>query len=265
MNSPPRIMGILNCTPDSFYDGGRHRGTEGAVERAMRMVKEGADIIDVGGESTRPGAEPIGVEEEMDRTVPVIKILRRETTLRISIDTTKAEVAAVALDAGANLINDVSGLRLDGGLSAMAVRYRVPIILMHSRGHSNTMQSLTDYADVVSDVRSELGQSVKKALHAGIDHRDIWIDPGFGFAKDMDQNIALLKDLDQFKGMGHPLVVGLSRKSFIGKILDQPDPQDRLIGSLAALAYAVLKGADVLRVHDVKETAELVKILFRLQ
>ena len=259
--NPPKIMGILNCTPDSFSDGSERRGAINCaptfVDRALQMINEGADIIDIGGESTRPGAAPVEIDEELRRTIPVIEAIRRQSGIPISIDTTKARVALEAVTAGAGMINDVSGLRADPEMGAVVAEMRVPIILMHSRGNPQTMQTLTDYKNVVDDVIAELKSAIDSACQSGIKPDQILIDPGFGFAKKFEQNVELLKNLKRFKSMGYPLVVGVSRKNFIGVITGEEKPANRLTGSLAAAFYAATQGADILRVHDVCETREM--------
>ncbi len=255
-------MGILNCTPDSFYDGGKYGD---GVDRALQMVDAGADWLDIGGESTRPGAESVSVEEELNRVIPVIQKIRQHSKISISIDTTKALVAQAALEAGANMINDVSGLSSDPEMISVALHYKCPVILMHRRGDPKTMQSLANYQDVVKEVVQELELLCDRALAGGIKRENILIDPGFGFAKTAEQNWILLSHLEEFKKIGFPLVVGLSRKSFIGNLLNQEKPEERLNGSLACTFWAVQKGADILRVHDVDETRQIITLVRKLQ
>lgn len=250
--SPPHIMGILNCTPDSFSDGGFY-STDELVARGLKMVEEGADWIDVGGESTRPGATPVSADEELRRVIPVIRGLKGN---QISIDTTKSEVAEMALDVGATLVNDVSGMDVDPRMRDVVRRYKADVIIMHSRGTPQTMSDRAIYKDVVAEVKQELTEKISRALEAGISKEKILIDPGFGFAKNFEQNISLLKNLSALTCLGFPLVVGVSRKSFIGTLIDEPDPKNRLIGSLAAALFAVKEGATLLRVHDVAPTVQ---------
>lgn len=260
-HSIPKIMGILNCTPDSFYDGGKYESFADQVDRGLAMIDTGADWIDIGGESTRPQAKLISIDEELKRVIPVIEEIRRRSTISISIDTTKAKVALESVQAGANMINDVSALTEDPEMPLVTSELAVPVILTHRRGTPETMQNLASYQDVVKEVQDELELLIKKALNAGITNENILIDPGFGFSKTTEQNIQLLKHLDAFKKINYPLVIGLSRKSFIGKITGQEDPQNRLYGSLAGAMYAALKGAAILRVHDVFETYQMVQVL----
>jgi len=244
------VMGILNATPDSFSDGGRFASVDAAVERAREMVDEGADLIDVGGESTRPGADEVPVDEEIARTVP---ILERIATygVPVSIDTRKATVAKAALDAGATMVNDVSAGMFDAAMLPLVADRRVPIVLMHMRGTPKTMDASTSYEDVVTDVRRELAERVSAAKHAGVDESAIFLDPGLGFAKTAQQSLELLRRIDELTGF--PLVVGPSRKRFIGG-----DIHDRLEGTLAAVAWCAMHGVDVVRVHDVRAARRVV-------
>lgn len=250
MTMHPQIMGILNVTPDSFSDGGLFADPARAVERALQMEAEGADIIDIGGESTRPGAEPVSVEEEKRRVLPVIQGIRRRSNISISIDTMKASVAAEALEAGAKIINDVSAGRFDPEMLPLAARAQVPICLMHMKGEPRTMQQNPYYDDVVAEVKGFLRERIAAARAVGVDQKNIWIDPGIGFGKRLEDNLALLKNLDQFAELGCPILIGPSRKSFIGQLTGAP-VEARLPGTLASLAIAVQKGAQILRVHDV--------------
>lgn len=253
-------MGILNCTPDSFYDGGRHPSVASLIDHGLQMISEGATWIDVGGESTRPGADPVSVELELERVIPVIEGLVREGVRAISIDTTKSVVAREALRSGAMMVNDVSALRSDSQMAEVVRCCGAKVVLMHSRGTPQTMQTLTGYRDVVSEVLFELKESIEQAVQSGIDRSQILVDPGFGFAKTVDQNMILLRQLGRFREMEFPLVVGLSRKSFIGAIAQETNPDNRLGGSLAAACHAALCGTDILRVHDVSETRQALKV-----
>jgi dihydropteroate synthase len=253
-------MGILNVTPDSFSDGGDFISPEVAVRRALRMVEEGADIIDVGGESTRPGARPVSVQEELDRVIPVIGALGSELDLPISIDTGKAPVMQEAVAAGAGMINDVMALRGAGALEA-AQRCGVPVCLMHMQGEPRTMQANPHYVDVVGDIREFFEDRITACGDAGIPRQRLLLDPGFGFGKTLGHNLTLLKNLQAFSGTGLPLLVGISRKSMIGAILDDALVDERLFGSVAAAVLAAERGASVIRVHDVKATADALSVV----
>lgn len=245
-----QIMGIVNVTPDSFSDGGRYFGADDAVKQGLLLVEEGADILDVGGESTRPGAEPVDAEEEARRVVPVIEGLRAATGVPISVDTTKVPVARAALDAGAQMINDVSAGRFDEAMFDLVAQRQVPIVLMHMQGEPRTMQQHPTYDDVVRDVGSFLIQRAEVAITAGVSGDRIVIDPGFGFGKTLEHNLLLLKRLAELARLGYPVLVGTSRKSFIGLTLDVA-LDDRLEGTAATTAVAVMNGAAIVRVHDV--------------
>ncbi len=253
------VMGILNVTPDSFSDGGSYGSVEAAVDRARRMVDEGVDVIDIGGESTRPGASDVTADTEIDRTAPVIERVAR-LGVPVSIDTRKAIVAKAALDAGAQLVNDVSGGRLDSAMLPLVADRRVPIVLMHMRGTPRTMDSKAVYGDVVADVRRELEDSVSAAKHAGVDESNIIVDPGLGFAKTPEQTLALLRHIDELRSLGHPLLVGPSRKRFVGHVLGS-QVDDRLEGSLAACAWCAMQGVEAVRAHDVLETRRVVDMV----
>lgn len=246
-------MGILNCTPDSFFDGGRYADPESAVARAGQMIAEGADFIDVGGESTRPGSEPVHPLEQIRRTIPVIRSIRERWDGPISIDTTRAEVATQALEAGANWINDISGLRDDPDLAPLAARTGAGMILMHMLGTPRDMQAAPQYSDVVTEVAAFLKERVKECRRAGVAADRIVIDPGIGFGKNLEHNLALLHHTRRFVELGYPLLIGASRKSFIGRLLGD-DRADRLEGSLAVAAWTALQGASIIRVHDVGPT-----------
>jgi dihydropteroate synthase len=257
------LMGVLNVTPDSFSDGGEFIDVEKAIDRAIWMVESGVDIIDIGGESARPGSIPVDLPTEIKRTIPLIKALRKESkTARvpISIDTTKAAVAKEAIAAGADIINDISGGAFDGNMLAAAADLKVPICLMHLRGNPQTMQQMTDYQNVVGDVIREISRSIDLAIAAGIEAKNLILDPGIGFAKTTYQNLDLLRGLPELRDLGYPLLVGVSRKSFIGNILDRPSPQDRLWGTAAACTGAISFGADILRVHDVDRMSDVSRI-----
>lgn len=244
------IMGVLNVTPDSFSDGGQYLAMDKAVERGLRLIEEGSDIIDIGGESTRPGSEPIPAEEEIRRVIPVIQALREKTEALISVDTTKSEVARAALDTGADIINDISSLRFDAGMAPLAAERGVPVILMHMKGMPKTMQVNPYYEDVLLEVRSFLNERIHEAQVAGIKRERIIVDPGIGFGKRLEDNLALINKLDVLAELDRPILIGTSRKSFIGNILDLP-PQERLEGSIASSILSMAHGAHILRVHDV--------------
>jgi dihydropteroate synthase len=246
----PFLMGIVNATPDSFSDGGRFLDPDAAVTQAFRLAAEGADLVDVGGESTRPGAPPVGADEEIRRVVPIIERLRaRGLPIPISVDTTKGEVARAALAAGADLVNDVSGLG-DPDLGRAVAAAGVPVVLMHTRGTPADMQARAIYRDVTAEVAAELGATLARAVAAGIDPEVVILDPGIGFAKTAEQNLELLARVGDLRALGRPLLVGPSRKSFIGKLTGAP-VGERIPGTLAALVGCVLAGVELLRVHDV--------------
>ena len=253
------IMAVLNVTPDSFYDGGRHFDTGKAIADGLAMAAAGADIIDIGGESSRPGAEPVSEADELARVNPVIAGLRRQCALPISIDSYKAAVARAALDAGADIVNDISALSFDPAMAALVASENVPVILMHMRGTPRTMQSDPQYADVVREVRDFLAERLYDAMDAGMEAESIILDPGIGFGKTVEHNIELLRGLSILGALGQPLLVGVSRKTFIGKILAL-EPDERLEGSLAAAVAAVLGGANIIRVHDVAESCRALRI-----
>lgn len=258
IQSTPAVIGILNITPDSFSDGGVHFDHTKAVHAAMQMEEDGAVVIDIGGESTRPGAERIADQTEIDRVLPVIQQIRQRSDIPISIDTRKAAVAQAAIDAGADIINDVSAMRYSADMPAIASRARVPVILMHMRGEPSTMQDHAQYADVVRDVMGELQAFADTARAAGI--QQILIDPGIGFAKTCEHNLELLAHTRGFTSIA-PVVVGASRKAFIGSITGRRAGPDRTVGSLAAVAAAHRGGAAFVRVHDVRDTVDFLKVL----
>lgn len=255
----PRVLGIVNVTPDSFSDGGAHDTTEAAIAHGLKLAEEGADALDIGGESTRPGADEVPLEEELRRTIPVIERLARETALPISIDTSKPEVMRAAVDAGAGLINDVYALRRDGALD-MAASLGVPVVLMHMQGEPRSMQQEPSYEDVVSEVHRFLAERIFAAEMSGIDKKRIVIDPGFGFGKTLQHNLTLLAQLERYAELGVPVLAGLSRKRSIGQITGRDDPRDRVAGSVAAHLIAAQRGARLLRVHDVAATVDALKV-----
>ena len=245
------IMGIVNVTPDSFYDGGLHFDPVEAVEHGLRLAAEGADILDVGGESSRPGSDPVSLGEELKRVLPVVSGLRRRTPVLLSVDTTKPEVAEAALDAGADIVNDISA-GLDPRMARLAARHGAGFVLMHMKGMPKTMQAAPHYDDVIGEVRAFFTERLESAKAFGLDAESIVLDPGLGFGKRLEDNLALIDGLGAFAPLGRPLLVGASRKAFIGKILDAPSADDRLEGSIAAAVMAVARGAHILRVHDVR-------------
>jgi dihydropteroate synthase len=247
------LMGILNITPDSFSDGGEFNTTSAALVQAQAMVAAGADIVDVGGQSTRPGAKQITLAEELDRVLSVLQVLRPEISVPISVDTTRAAVARASVEAGADIINDISGGTFDSEMLPTVAELSVPIILMHIRGTPQTMQQQTDYQDLLTEIYSFLARQIGVATAAGIDLDKIIIDPGIGFAKNYEQNLEIFRGLRSLTTLNCPILVGASRKSFIGRILNQPDPKARVWGTAAACCAAIFNGADILRVHDVQE------------
>ena len=255
----PQLMGIVNVTPDSFSDGGAHDTTEAAVAHALKLVEEGADLLDIGGESTRPGAEEVSVEEELRRVIPVIERLAKRTSLPISIDTSKPEVMRAAVVAGAGMINDVYALRREGALDA-AASLGVPVVLMHMLGEPRSMQQAPDYDDVVGDVHRFLAERLFAAEMSGIAKKNLIVDPGFGFGKNTRHNLALLAQLERFVELGVPVLAGLSRKRTIGEITGREAAQDRVVGSVAAHLIAAQRGAMILRVHDVAATVDALKV-----
>ena len=264
LGGSPLIMGILNATPDSFSDGGRFNTTKKATHHALKMIHDGADIIDIGGESTRPGSKQIFLNEEINRTIPIIKSLRKlNDSILISIDTSKSEVARQAMEEGADIINDVTSYNNDLNMPEIVSKYEAGIILMHMQGTPENMQIDPSYDNVIGEVSEFLNKKILDSIESGILKESIIIDPGIGFGKNINQNLTLLKNLDKFTKV-HPTLIGLSRKSFIGKIIGEKDPKDRLAGSLGATAFSIIQGAHILRVHDVKETRDVCEIFKHL-
>lgn len=257
--STPKVMGILNVTPDSFSDGGNFFSMGTALNHARQMIEEGADIIDIGGESTRPGAQPVSVPEELDRVIPIVEEIRAEWPVLISVDTSKAEVMREAIKAGAHMINDVMALRGEGSLATVAASAKVQISLMHMQGEPRSMQHNPHYKNVINEIKTFLLERIQVCLEAGIDSSRLLIDPGFGFGKTVEHNLLIMKNLQVFTKLGYPVLVGLSRKSLIGKILNKP-VTERLYGSLALAVLAISQGARVIRTHDVAETIEVLKM-----
>jgi dihydropteroate synthase len=253
-------MGILNVTPDSFYDGGRYQGTEAAIARAREMAAFGAGIIDVGGESTRPGAENVSTDEELIRVIPVIEAIASDPGIPVSIDTSKSEVAEAALKAGAVMINDITALRGDGQMVEVAARHACPVCLMHMQGDPASMQKAPHYGDVVAEIIQFFHERIEWAQEHGIRRENIILDPGIGFGKTLEHNLAIIRNFDSFQVLSRPLMIGASRKSFIGMILEDDGSGDRLAGTIATNVLAYQKGARVFRVHDVAENCQAIKV-----
>lgn len=256
LGSRTLIMGILNATPDSFSDGGNFLLKDQAVRHALHMQQQGADIIDIGGESTRPGAIPVTEQEELERVIPIVEAIRQEVDIPISVDTYKAQVAEAALKAGAHMINDVWGGQKDPSIYSIVAEYEVPYVIMHNRTNKN-------YVDLITDIKSDLTSCVSAAIEAGVKPEQIIIDPGIGFAKNYDHNVATMQSLDSISSLGFPVLLGTSRKSFIGLTLDLPVEQ-RLEGTLATLCLGITKGVDIVRVHDVQPAARCCKMMDKL-
>ncbi|MBE9098588.1 dihydropteroate synthase [Vacuolonema iberomarrocanum] len=260
------LMGVLNVTPDSFSDGGDFVDTERALEQAHYLVRGGADILDIGGQSTRPQADNVSLDEESQRVLPAIRAIRQGTegfaplSTIISVDTTKAAIARAAVEAGANIINDISGATYDPDMLPTVAELGVPIILMHIRGTPKTMQQFTEYGDLMEDIADFLAKRIEVAIAQGIPREHIAVDPGIGFAKTADQNLDILRQLPKLKSLDCPILVGPSRKSFIGKLLNQPDPKQRVWGTAAACYGAIAGGADILRVHDAAPMRDVCRV-----
>lgn len=254
------LMGVLNVTPDSFSDGGEFNTLAAALVQAQQLVEAGADIIDIGGQSTRPGAEQISVEEELYRVLPVVEAVRSVLSVPISVDTTRATVAQQAVEAGADMVNDISGGTFDPEMLPVVAQLGVPIVLMHMRGTPQTMQKLTQYHDLIGEIYEFLERQIAAATAAGIARSRIIIDPGIGFAKTLEQNLEVLRRLPAFHSLNVPILIGVSRKSFIGRLLNQPDPKGRVWGTAAACCAAIAAQADILRVHDVLEIHDVCRV-----
>ena len=254
-------MGIVNVTPDSFSDGGRYLDPDAAMERALQLAEDGADILDIGGESSRPGAEPVAAEAESERVLPVLGALRARVDLPLSVDTTKASVARQALDLGVDIVNDISGLRFDAAMLPLLVNSDCGVVLMHMQGEPRSMQDSPHYEDVVHDVRVWLHERLHEWVHAGVEPERVVLDPGIGFGKRYADNVALLRNLQALRAARRPLLVGASRKRFLGWLLDEPQADRRLEGDLAVAAFCRAAGVEVLRVHDVRATRRVFRIL----
>lgn len=257
------VMGILNVTPDSFYDGGYYFEKDRAVKRADAIVNEGADIIDIGGMSTRPGSLPVSRKEEIERVIPLIKYIRKNHKILISADTYRSEVAAGAIDAGAHIINDISGFSMDKNMPEIIAESGAAVVVMHIKGTPENMQNNPVYENVVDEIYDYLEEKIKIAVDSGMKQDRIIVDPGIGFGKTLEHNLKIINRIAEFKMLGYPVLLGASRKSFIGGILDLP-AEERLEGSLAAAVYSAINGADILRVHDVKETIRAIKVAKRI-
>ncbi len=253
------VMGVVNVTPDSFSDGGHFFDEGQAVEHALELWEAGADILDIGGESTRPGAEPVTAAQEMERVVPVIEKISQHCDAWISVDTYKADVARAAVEAGADLVNDISGLGFDEAMGPTVADLQCGLVLMHIRKTPKTMQDQVAYDELIGDIRTYFEARLQRAVEAGIDPSRVLLDPGIGFGKTVAHNYRLIRDLSSFADLGHPLLVGTSRKSFIGAVLDRP-PHQRVWGTAATVACAILTGADIVRVHDVEEMVQVTRI-----
>ena len=254
------VMGIINRTPDSFSDGGLFLDDDACLEKVIQFAEEGADIIDIGGESTRPGAPAVSEKEEIRRTIPIIRKIRKIVKLPISIDTTKSKVAKLALQEGAVIVNDISGLRKDPRMTKVIARYKAAVIIMHSQGTPRNMQKNPRYKDLIPEIISSLRKSINKAVDSGVDPKKIIIDPGIGFGKTTQHNLQILKNLEDFKVLEKPIMVGPSRKSFIGNVLGVPADQ-RIFGTSASISWAIGKGANIVRVHDVKEMSQVTRVI----
>ncbi|MGG4608303.1 dihydropteroate synthase [Providencia sp. Me31A] len=257
--STPQVMGILNVTPDSFSDGGTHNRYLDAIDHVAKMVQEGATIIDIGGESTRPGAADVSVSEELDRVIPVVEAIAQRFDVWISVDTSKAKVMSEAAKAGMHIINDIRSLHEPDAL-AVAAKTGLPVCIMHMQGQPRTMQEAPNYENVVREVQEYLAAEIARCVAAGIERQQIILDPGFGFGKNLSHNYQLLANLEQFHNFGLPLLAGMSRKSMIGQLLNVP-PQERLAGSLTCAVIAAMQGAHIIRVHDVRETAQAMQVV----
>jgi dihydropteroate synthase len=257
----PVIMGILNVTPDSFFDGGNFYSRERAIDHALEMAEAGADIIDVGGESTRPGSEPTSLEEELDRVLPVIEGIRKRSSIPLSIDTYKAAVARAAVASGVDLVNDISSLSFDEGMAGIVAASGVPVVMQHIKGTPRDMQKNPSYQDVTGEIKEFFIERIAYARACGIDEDDIIIDPGIGFGKRFQDNLTIIRELGRLKELGRPLLIGTSMKSFIGRIMGTDVPAERAEGTLASVAISLWNGADMVRVHDVARTRKVVKFM----
>ncbi|MCP4704487.1 MAG: dihydropteroate synthase [candidate division Zixibacteria bacterium] len=262
----PLVMGILNVTPDSFSDGGKHASPKEALSFAHKMVKDGVDIIDIGGESSRPGSDPVTVDEELKRVIPIIKKIREHSNIPISIDTTKSEVASQTISAGADIINDISALRFDSKMAEVIAENKTPVVLMHMLGIPKTMQVEPTYTDCVNEIMQFFSERIHFCLNNGIPREKIILDPGIGFGKRLNDNLTIINKIGQFKTFGCPVLLGASRKSFIGLVTGEKNhPDKRIGGSLASAITGIQNGVDIIRVHDISETVEAMKLIMALK
>ena len=261
LSRPPIIVGVLNVTPDSFSDGGEYLDPTRAIDRGLEMADQGAGVLDVGGESSRPGADPVDAAEQARRVIPVIDGLAKQTNIPISIDTTNSKVAAAALDAGAVIVNDISALRFDEQMASVAAKHRAAVVLMHMQGKPQTMQKTPRYVNPVQEVKTFLAERIEFAKSQGIADSAIVVDPGIGFGKTANHNLLLLREMSEFHSLQTPILAGVSRKRFVGEALGLEDPQDRLIGTAAAVAWCVAANVQLIRVHDVKEMVQVAKMI----
>jgi dihydropteroate synthase len=261
----PLIMGVLNVTPDSFSDGGRYSAVESAIAHAQQLAADGADLIDIGGESTRPGSQRVAPAEQIRRIVPVLDAVASKLPVVWSIDTRSGEVAAAAIDGGASVINDISAGRDDPAMFRLAAQRRVPIILMHMQGEPQTMQKNPHYTDVIAEVKSFFVERMAAAKSAGVNADQILLDLGIGFGKNVNHNLTLIREMRQFKQLAHPMVIGTSRKGFIGTISGEPQPNQRLFGTAASVAWSIANGADIVRVHDVEPMLKVLRVIRAIQ
>ena len=260
LSKKTHIMGILNITPDSFSDGGMHFDKSSAIDHALSMIDDGADLLDIGGESTRPGSEPVSSDEELRRTLPVIEALAENISIPISIDTYKSEVAERALEAGAAMVNDISGMRFDPDMPTVISRFRVPVVIMHIKGTPKNMQVNPTYEALIPEIMDYFRSSIRLAVKSGIPEQMIILDPGIGFGKTFQHNLEIMHNFEKFSLLEKPLLVGPSRKAFLGKILGGLPPHQRLEGTAASVAISIMKGAHIVRVHDVKEMARVARV-----
>jgi dihydropteroate synthase len=259
LNKRTYIAGVLNVTPDSFSDGGKFLHIEDAVSHALQMMRDGADIIDIGGESTRPGSFSVSADEELKRVVPVIEKMKSLANIPISIDTCKAVVAEAAIKSGASMVNDTTGLKSDIDMAKIVAKYDLPVVIMHIKGTPETMQDDPQYGDLIEEIIASLSESIDIARRAGVDEKKIIVDPGIGFGKRLEHNLQIIKELYRFKELGRPIMIGLSRKSFIGQLLNR-DKDQRMMGTASSVALSISNGADIIRVHDVKEMKDVATI-----
>jgi len=261
----PLIMGVLNVTPDSFSDGGRFAAVESAVAQSEKLAADGADLIDIGGESTRPGSQRIEAVEQIRRILPVLQAAATRLPIVWSVDTRSADVASAAIDAGATVINDISAGRDDPDILRLAAQRQLPIILMHMQGEPQTMQANPHYENVIEEVKSFFTERIRAAQSVGVNTKQILLDPGIGFGKNVNHNLTLIREMKQFTQLGRPLVIGTSRKGFIGVISGEPQPNQRLLGTAATVAWSIANGADIVRVHDVAPMLKVVRVIRAIQ